>query len=750
MDICTKGHRYRDAVGKEIDVLLNAHNALRYEIREMQNQIPTLIRIIRGKYSDSIVAGLQRHRTQAARRLLSEWQDAEQRLIAVANSLSNVQAGQKVMAVGIPLLAAHLMGSPLQSQCYTTESAIVPRMHKPVASINLPLGKVTEHLDRILEKTRKEISLLQRGAFLFFLFLPLALTSPVCLLGNTHCKYWLDLLRWTLEKAGPAFIKWGQWAATRPDLFPQDFCTTLEALQTSAPQHDYAATKVSLEMAYGIPIEKLFIEFDPKPVASGSIAQVHRAKLSEFGAFLCGGKSNIKMESFSNPFVNTKTGILPLSLSRGRRERRQRATFVEGSEVAVKVRHPGVTDLMEKDFVLMNRAAAILSFVPGLSLGPQLKESLMQFGAPMREQLDLRAEAEHLAKFADNFRWWSGVRFPLPASSCMIASNVLIESFEEGEHISEYLGRKCPHNKILAGLGVNCYLKMLLRDNYIHADLHPGNILVRLEGPTPGSLVSWITYNLGLEAPKLPRLVLLDVGMTAKLTNDDKHNLVGFFKGLTSLDGAAVADAILKFAEPLDEKSPGALWSELTKYGDTISGLVRSRIKVLDDVFRSSDQENEGDSSEIRLHYRNGGSDSQTDSSNDLSSMKPANVSQNKVVSDLTGEDMLTARNSSTSTAKFRADMAALFSQLDPDTMRHNTADVMAEMMDTIRRHGVHIRGVVSTVVITSMILEGWSSKLDPDIRVLETVRKVLPSAWNERMSIAMDRVLKSNSFALV
>lgn len=70
---------------------------------------------------------------------------------------------------------------------------------------------------------------------------------------------------------------------------------------------------------------------------------------------------------------------------------------------------------------------------------------------------------------------------------------------------------------------------MLLKDNFIHADLHPGNILVRLEQPAPeGSLLGRLAAALRL-APA-PRLVLLDVGMIAKLTSDDQRHLVDFFK----------------------------------------------------------------------------------------------------------------------------------------------------------------------------------------------------------------------------
>ena len=77
----------------------------------------------------------------------------------------------------------------------------------------------------------------------------------------------------------------------------------------------------------------------------------------------------------------------------------------------MQVRHPGVGVLMERDFTLMRRGAALLSALP-LVGSPQVKESVMQFGAPLREQLDLVTEAAHLDAFSRNFRHWSGVTFP--------------------------------------------------------------------------------------------------------------------------------------------------------------------------------------------------------------------------------------------------------------------------------------------------------------------------------------------------
>lgn len=94
-------------------------------------------------------------------------------------------------------------------------------------------------------------------------------------------RFWLHLLLRSLESAGPAFVKWGQWASTRPDIFPADICDELSRLHMQAPRHSYAETRKIMQTAFRVPIEALFDEFEKEPVASGSIAQIHRAILKK-------------------------------------------------------------------------------------------------------------------------------------------------------------------------------------------------------------------------------------------------------------------------------------------------------------------------------------------------------------------------------------------------------------------------------------------------------------------------------------
>ena len=461
--------------------------------------------------------------------------------------------------------------------------------------------------------------LFNRFIHLSFTFLPAILLSPLVWVSQDWADWWVSVqLKNALERAGPAFIKYAQWAATRPDLFSRDVCSAFQELQTKAPEHDWKHTKNVLEVEFGVPVEELFVEFDRAPVASGSVAQVHRAVLSREGAR--------RASTATNP-----------------------GAFKEGSVVAVKVRHPGVKDSIELDFELMNFiASSTEKFIRFVNKGKsslasaQIKESLMQFGAPMREQIDLRAEARHLESFAENFKWWwARVRFPL--ASGMVTEDVLVETFETGSHISDYLDGESSHNASLANLGLKTYLKMLIHDNLIHADLHPGNILVHLDSPREGSWLKRIADALRLNI-EIPRIVLLDVGMTTRLTAAEQGNLVQFFDTLTHMDGHRIAESILTFADAVD---------------------------------------------------------------------------------DATG---------------FKHSMRVLFENLEPEQLRRNTQEVIGNMMDTIREHNIQIPGVVSNVIISTVVLEGWSSKLDPSIRILESVKQFLPEAVEERLRRVIER----------
>lgn len=280
------------------------------------------------------------------------------------------------------------------------------------------------HMSSLIFFLLDGLILFLRAIYLAFLFSPSILMAPLTdFFGTEYRKTWVQTVRVTLEKAGPAFIKWGQWAATRPDLFPIDLCNELAELQTKAPAHSYAYTKRSIEDAFGRKLSDIFENFEEEPVASGSIAQVHRATLK------C-----------QYPGVKVKPIL-----------------------VAVKVRHPGVGDAIRRDFALINLFASVSQLIPTLKW-MRLDESIQQFAVFMMSQVDLAREAANLNRFIYNFRRCKDVSFPKPLYP-LVHPAVLVETYEHGENILHYVENLEENGHIKTGLahiGTHALLQMLL------------------------------------------------------------------------------------------------------------------------------------------------------------------------------------------------------------------------------------------------------------------------------------------------
>lgn len=509
----------------------------------------------------------------------------ERRSVALLNAMTISPSGTQILALGVPTLLGSMgvRRTPLFSQSLHQIPIPSPVMRRP---------------DGLWNSVVRECALWWRFCVLWMLFTPALMLAPLALGLGWGRVVWTELVRWTLEHAGPAFIKWGQWGATRPDLLPVDLCRSLEHLHNQAPEHSFRHTRKEVEASFGMRLEELFLEFDPVPVASGSIAQVHKARLGEVAA---------------------AATQLPV-----------------GSWVAVKVRHPHVQTLMERDFTLMVRACEASSKIPFLS-GLRLEESMRQFGAPLHKQLDLRLEAGNLQRFKQNFRRWRSVGFPSPLFP-LVSSSVLVESFEDGDLISSLVRNPDYATSVqVSQTGLDLYLKMLMRDNFLHADLHPGNILVQDRPKTV-----WTGW--GQSSPKL---VLLDAGMVAELTPQDQKRVVTFFQALTRIDGADVAQTILDMAVHPKCSNPKA----------------------------------------------------------------------------------------------FIQDMKELFDELDFDTIRQYTQQVIQDMLDKVRRHEVTLKGSVCTLMATTLVLEGWSTKLNPEICIMDRLRTTLPKPWKERLAQTIENV---------
>ncbi|CAI5476025.1 unnamed protein product [Closterium sp. Yama58-4] len=328
-----------------------------------------------------------------------------------------------------------------------------------------------------------------------------------------------QLLLFALRRGGAAFIKWGQWASTREDLLPPSLCLVLGSLQDHAPTHSFSHTRRAVQKYLGCALEDLFVEFEREALASGSIAQVHRAR------------------------VRGACAHVP-------------------EWVVVKVRHPRVGLRIKQDFEVMAGVAAVVDRVPGLRWIRRLQDSLEQFSHTMREQADLRVEAYHAHRLYTDFypvRERVVIAQVLPH---LVSEGVIVESFERGEPLHRFLHSKenSSLNTQIAAVGVDAYLKMLLQDNHIHLDLHPGNILARMAAPPPsqatgeGALQTGPLQQEGQEQQGALQLVILDYGLMEDLTAHVRSNFLCFIASIMSSNAKQATHFLLRFAAPFPQR----------------------------------------------------------------------------------------------------------------------------------------------------------------------------------------------------
>jgi len=226
------------------------------------------------------------------------------------------------------------------------------------------------------------------------------------------------------------------------------------------------------------------------------------------------------------------------------------------NDVAIKVRHPNVEELIDKDFRIMQFIGKIFDAIPSLSW-LHVSSSLEQFSHTMAAQADLDVESHHLDVLNDNFRRWKKVNFPRPIYS---TSSVIIETFAEGRIVTSILDLfeakasllskereeetrltdviPVELAKFIVTKGLSLYLKMLLVDNLMHADFHSGNIMVH----SPAEIEE-VLCDIGRS------ITVVDAGMVAEFDEEESLNFIGLLASLGEGDGLLAANAVLKFSK---------------------------------------------------------------------------------------------------------------------------------------------------------------------------------------------------------
>lgn len=317
-------------------------------------------------------------------------------------------------------------------------------------------------------------------------------------------------VRRALEEMGTTFIKLGQILATRMDLFSPEWIAEFEKLQDHAPSVPFAQIKQQLQEDLGTSLENIFAELVSKPLAAASIAQVHRARL------------------------------------------------LNGDEVIIKVRRPGIRPVVEADLRLLRRLAKIIEadFPEMRRFKP--REVVRQFTLSLRRELDLAAECRNAERIAGNFA----------AHPEIVIPKVYWEWTSERVNVQEAIngipGRDLESidqsgldRKILAQRGAQAVLKMILEDGFFHADPHQGNIFYLPEN----------------------RIALIDFGMVGRLSAERRTQVVDLLHGLVEKETERVVEVMLDWAGAINIDL-GSLKLEIEDLVDQYHGVPLKELSI--------------------------------------------------------------------------------------------------------------------------------------------------------------------------
>ncbi|XP_052576333.1 uncharacterized aarF domain-containing protein kinase 2 isoform X3 [Peromyscus californicus insignis] len=359
-----------------------------------------------------------------------------------------------------------------------------------------------------------------RAGVLLAKFFPLLVLYPLTYLSPSLSTLWLHLLLKATETSGPTYIKLGQWAGTRRDLFSEAFCVQFSKLHVQLS---------SGTGAVGMPRQPFAKEWKPL--------------------------ENLADEAFLEKLLLPKTDLVRSEVGTSQVPGHP-PTSDHLIPVAVKVLHPGLLTQVYMDLQLMKIGSQALGLLPGVKW-LSLPEIVEEFEKLMVQQIDLRYEAQNLEHFQHNFQDMASVKFPTPIHP-LITRDILVETYEESVPVSSYqqAGTPADLKREIARLGINMLLKMIFVDNFVHGDLHPGNILVQgADGLSPSLETQQQQVNVrdtlvATLAPALCplRLVLLDAGIVAELQASDLRNFRAVFLAVVLGQGHRVAELILHHA----------------------------------------------------------------------------------------------------------------------------------------------------------------------------------------------------------
>jgi len=279
-----------------------------------------------------------------------------------------------------------------------------------------------------------------------------------------------------LEDLGPTFVKLGQLLSTRADLFSQEWIDEFEKLQDHVPPVSFEKLRIQLEDDLGKPPEEIFPYLEIQPLAAASIAQAHRAQLED------------------------------------------------GTDVILKIRRPGIRQIIESDLRLLARFADMAETeIEGIQRFKP-KKLVHQFAQSLRRELDLAGECRNAERISTNLDHDPNIVVP------KVYWSWVSERLNVQEYIDGISGRDLKavdeaslDRKLLAKRGADAVLKMVLEDGFFHADPHPGNVFYLADD----------------------RIAFIDFGMVGRLSEERRYQFVDLIYGLVERKTQLAVDVLL-------------------------------------------------------------------------------------------------------------------------------------------------------------------------------------------------------------
>ncbi len=286
-----------------------------------------------------------------------------------------------------------------------------------------------------------------------------------------------------LEALGPTFIKLGQALSTRPDLVPAPYLAALARTQSGVTPVEWDAIRAQVENALEKPIAETFAWFDPAPLGAASLAQVHRARL------------------------------------------------LDGRPVAVKVQRPGVAEEVRQDLAVLESIASGVDHTTGLGQRVRFSDWVHEFRKALVGELDYCLEAANLERFSEHLASYPDLLIPRPVWP-LTRTRVLVMDLVNGDPLDGHVQLRLP----MASLEGLCesllrgYLDQMFVHGEIHADPHPGNLLITDDG----------------------RLAIIDLGMVVHVPPRQRTRLLKLMFSAVEGRGDDAADEVIALGTRLE------------------------------------------------------------------------------------------------------------------------------------------------------------------------------------------------------